>query len=150
MTIPHRFGESTPFSVGVEEELMIVDAESLLLVPRVVELMTEAEGVSLKTELFASVVEATTGVHETAAEAVAEVESLRGRAAAAARRIGLRIMAAGSHPISLPEQQSIVAEQRYLSFVEYAGVSARFVSSARSHFTSRRRATARASSSAWL
>jgi carboxylate-amine ligase len=35
-------------------------------------------------------------------------------------------MAAGSHPISLPEEQAIVPEERYRTFVEYAGVSARF------------------------
>ncbi|HEY2935341.1 MAG TPA: YbdK family carboxylate-amine ligase [Gaiellaceae bacterium] len=126
MTIPHRFGESAPFSVGVEEELMIVDGESLRLVPRVGELMAEADGIPLKTELFASVVEATTGVHETAAAAAGEVASLRREAAEAAARLGLRIMAGGSHPISLPEEQAIVPEERYRSFVEYAGVSAQF------------------------
>jgi glutamate---cysteine ligase / carboxylate-amine ligase len=126
VTIPHRFGESAPFSVGVEEELMIVDGESLRLVPRVGELMAEADGLPLKTELFASVVEATTGVHESAASAAAEVASLRREATAAAVPLGLRIMAGGSHPISLPEEQTIVPEERYHSFVEYAGVSARF------------------------
>jgi carboxylate-amine ligase len=123
--IARRFGESSPFSVGVEEELMILDAESLLLAPRVRELVVEA-GVALKTELFASVVEATTGVCATAAEAAAELASLRAATAAAAGRLGLRIAAAGSHPISLPEDQVVVPEERYLAFVEYAGVSARF------------------------
>jgi carboxylate-amine ligase len=126
VTIPHRFGESAPFSVGVEEELMIVDAETLRQVPRVAELTAEADGVPLKTELFASVVEATTGIHDSPVEAMAEVVALRRDAAEAAGRLGLRLVAAGSHPTSLPEEQAVVPEQRYASFVEYAGVSARF------------------------
>jgi glutamate---cysteine ligase / carboxylate-amine ligase len=124
--IAHRFGESAPFSVGVEEELMLVDAETLLLSPRVQELVAAADGAMLKTELLAAVVESTTGVCETPAEALAELRAGRAVAAATAESLGLRIMAAGSHPISLPEEQTVVSEERYLEFVEYAGVSARF------------------------
>jgi hypothetical protein len=32
--IEQHFGESTPFSIGVEEELMVLDAETLRLAPR--------------------------------------------------------------------------------------------------------------------
>jgi len=124
--IEARFGSSTPFSLGAEEELMILDADSLLLVPKVKELIAAAPGAPLKTELFASVVETTTGVCETAAEAAAQLLSARRAAAAAAESLGLRLAAAASHPISPPEDQAVVPEQRYLDFVEYAGVSARF------------------------
>jgi carboxylate-amine ligase len=124
--IPHRFGESAPFSVGVEEELMILDAETLELTPRVADLVAAADGIPLKTELHASIVESTTGVCETPEQALAELRAYREGAAAAARDLGLRIAAAGSHPTSAPEQQAIVPEERYHSFVEYAGVSARF------------------------
>ena len=37
----------------------------------------------------------------------------------------MRIFAAGSHPISRPEEQEIVPEERYIAFVDYAGISAR-------------------------
>jgi glutamate---cysteine ligase / carboxylate-amine ligase len=124
--IAHRFGQSSPFSVGVEEELMILDAETLELAPRVQELVAAADGVPLKTELHASVVESTTGICETPAQALVELRSGRAGAAAAAAGLGLRLMAAGSHPVSLPEEQTIVPEERYQAFVEYAGVSARF------------------------
>lgn len=124
--IPQRFGESAPFSVGVEEELMILDAETLLLVPAVERLMAEAPEAPLKTELFASVVETTTGVCETATQAAAELVAARETVAAAAERLGLQLAAAGSHPISPPEEQAIVPVERYVQFVEYAGISARF------------------------
>jgi carboxylate-amine ligase len=122
----HRFGESAPFTVGAEEELMILDAETLELVPRVQELLAVADGAPLKTELHASIVESTTGICETPEQALTELRAGRAAAAAAAARLGLRVIAAGSHPFSLPEEQSIVPEERYHSFVEYAGVSARF------------------------
>jgi len=41
--IEQHFGERTPFTVGVEEELMILDAETLALAPRVETLLREAE-----------------------------------------------------------------------------------------------------------
>jgi len=105
---------------------MILDAETLLLAPKVQELIAAAPGAPLKTELFASVVETTTAVCETAAEAAEQLVRARTAAAAAADELGLRLAASASHPISPPEEQAIVPEQRYRDFVEYAGVSARF------------------------
>ena len=49
---------------------------------------------------------------------------MRGAARLAAER-GLRLAAAGSHPISRPEDEEIADEPRYAEFVAYAGVSAR-------------------------
>jgi len=73
LTIEQRFGESAPLSLGVEEELMILDAETLLPSPSVLELVEAADGLHLpgrlKTELHASVVELNTHVCATAAEA---------------------------------------------------------------------------------
>ncbi|HEX6489863.1 MAG TPA: YbdK family carboxylate-amine ligase [Gaiellaceae bacterium] len=127
--IEQRFGESAPWSVGVEEEVMILDAETLLLSPSVELLLSESEHLGLpgrlKTELFASVVELNTEICDSVAEAGLAVEALRAGANRAARANGLRIAAGGSHPISPPEQEPIAADPRYLEFVEYAGISAR-------------------------
>ena len=124
-----RFGDGPPLALGVEEELMILDAETLLPVPAVRTLLADAEELELpgllKTELFASVVELNTRPCETAAEALESLRALREAAAEIAERHGLRLAAAGSHPVARPEEQEIVPEQRYLDFVAYAGVSAR-------------------------
>jgi glutamate---cysteine ligase / carboxylate-amine ligase len=127
--IEAHFGESTPFSVGVEEELMVLDGESLLLAPMADELIAASEGAglpgTLKSELFASALELNTNVcasPEEASEALAELR--RGAAALAAER-GLKVAAAGTHPVSRPEDQEIADEQRYKEFIVYAGVSAR-------------------------
>jgi glutamate---cysteine ligase / carboxylate-amine ligase len=127
--IDQRFGESAPFSIGVEEEVMILDAETLLLSPSVETLIAEAEGADLpgrlKTELFASVVELNTDICDSVAGAAQALRDLRAGADRIARGHGLRIAAAGTHPISPPEQEQIAPDPRYHDFVEYAGVSAR-------------------------
>ncbi|MEX2211300.1 MAG: YbdK family carboxylate-amine ligase [Gaiellaceae bacterium] len=116
------WAESAPLTLGVEEELMILDAETLELAPRVRDFLGR-EG--FKTELFATMLELNTPVCRTPEEAGAALRGLRAAAAERAAELGLLIAAAGSHPVSDPEQQEIVDEPRYREFVEYAGVSAR-------------------------
>jgi carboxylate-amine ligase len=127
--IESHFGESPPFSLGIEEEIMILDGETLMPVPAVETLVSATAdeplpGV-LKTELHASVVELNTGVCGDGAAAVDAIRTLRRHAASAAEEHGLRIGAAGSHPRARPEELEIVHEPRYLEFVEYAGSTAR-------------------------
>jgi glutamate---cysteine ligase / carboxylate-amine ligase len=120
--IPHAFGESAPFTVGIEEELFCLDAETLAPRPFPREAL---DGARLKEELFASVVELNTGVHRTAAEAVAELASLRSRAKDAAGEAGLVLAAAGTWPTAVPEEQPVGESPAYRTFVDYAGPSAR-------------------------
>jgi carboxylate-amine ligase len=117
-----NWAESASLTLGVEEELMILDAETLELAPRV-RAFLGSDG--FKTELFATMLELNTPVCRTPEEAGEELGRLRRLAAETAEANGLRIAAAGSHPVSVPEEQEIVDEQRYLDFVAYAGVSAR-------------------------
>jgi glutamate---cysteine ligase / carboxylate-amine ligase len=123
------WAESPPFSVGIEEEVMILDAQTLLLEPAVDAIVRDTRPLGLpgevKTELFAAVVELTAPVSRSVPEAIEALVELRRGAAQAAEQNGLRIAAAGSHPISPPEEQEIADDPRYREFVEYAGVSAR-------------------------
>jgi glutamate---cysteine ligase / carboxylate-amine ligase len=127
--IEAHFGESTPFSVGVEEELMVLDGDSLLLAPRADELIAAAEGAELpgrlKSELFASALELNTNICASAEEAAEAIAELRRAAAGLAAEHGLALAAAGSHPVSRPEDEEIANEDRYREFVDYAGISAR-------------------------
>src|SRR5436190_10044665 len=127
--IEQRFGSSPPLSLGIEEEIMILDGGSLMPVPLVRALTGAAEGMELpgllKTELHASVVELNTGICGDADEAAAAIAELRRAAGSIAQDHGLRVAAAGSHPRARPEELEIVPEPRYLKFVEYAGISAR-------------------------
>ena len=125
--IEQNFGRA--LTVGVEEELWILDGETLELAPAVRQLIDGVAGRSLpgvlKTELHASVVELTNEVADSPDEAVDRVAELRAAADEVARSHGLLVAAAGSHPTSRPEQQEIAPDERYREFVEYAGPSAR-------------------------
>jgi carboxylate-amine ligase len=120
--IPHSFGSSEPFTVGIEEELFCLDGETLAPRPFPREAL---DGARLKEELFASVVELNTGVHRTVAEAVEELAALRARAKEAAGEAGFVLAAAGTWPTAAPEEQPVGESSAYRKFVDYAGPSAR-------------------------
>jgi len=124
-----RFGSKPPLTLGVEEEIMILDAETLDQTAAVDRIVRGVEGQELpgrvKTELHASIFELNTDPVRTAAEVESALAALRRAAAGAAAREGLAIAAGGTHPFALPEAQPIVKEERYVDFVEYAGISAR-------------------------
>jgi len=125
--IEQQFGRS--LTVGVEEELWIVDPETLQLVPAVEVLVAAAEArnlpCTLKTELHASVVELATDVSDTAEQALERLVELRRTAREIAAQNGYAVAAAGSYPTSVPSEQKIAPVDRYRDFVEYAGPSAR-------------------------
>jgi glutamate---cysteine ligase / carboxylate-amine ligase len=93
-----RFGAAPPWSLGVEEELMLVDAETLEPArdgfSRVFGEATER----IKPELFESFVEITTTVLETPQEIESELRALRFEVAERAATLGLALLATGSHP----------------------------------------------------
>jgi glutamate---cysteine ligase / carboxylate-amine ligase len=125
--IEQHFGRT--LTVGVEEEVWILDAMTLDLSPSVQTLVDASERRTLpgilKTELHATVVELTTETSNSVDEAIDSVRALRRAAAELASEYGLRIAAAGSYPTAFPAEQEIAAAQRYRDFVEYAGPSAR-------------------------
>jgi glutamate---cysteine ligase / carboxylate-amine ligase len=127
--IEQHFGESEPLSIGVEEEVMLLDRESLAPVAAVRQLLAAVDGVALpgllKTELHASVVELTTGVCASVGDAVQAIRVLRARTSETLERLGLVMAAAGSHPVAEPEALPITDEKRYREMVGYAGITAR-------------------------
>lgn len=120
--IPHAFGRSAPWSVGIEEELFVLDGETLEPVPVPPGWL---DGTRFKAELHASVVELNTGVCANVGEAVAELGELRAEAKRRAERAGLAVAASGSWPTAVAEEQPITQDPGYLRFVDYAGPSAR-------------------------
>src|SRR3990170_831457 len=115
--IEQHFGESRALSVGIEEELMILDAETLALAPRSQLFVEEAAKRTLpgevKLELLAPIVEITTGVAASVPEAIETLRALRGALADIAGENGVLIAAAGSHPFSRPEEQLVADHPRY-------------------------------------
>ena len=127
--IEAHFGESSPYSLGVEEEVMILDPQTFEPADAVETLLRGAEGLdlpgSLKTELHASVVELNTDVCSSVEEAIAALRELRAAADRIARDNGLVIAAAGAHPTVPLESLPVVQEPRYLEMLEQVGYPAR-------------------------
>jgi glutamate---cysteine ligase / carboxylate-amine ligase len=115
-----RFGLAPPWSLGIEEELMLVDAETLEPArdgfSRVFGEATER----IKPELFESFVEITTTVVDTPAETEAELRALRHEVAERAAAHGLAVLATGSHPTA-HEPVPLVPVERYLRLEEKLG-----------------------------
>jgi carboxylate-amine ligase len=122
------FGSSAPLSLGVEEELFVVDTRTLEPVPIAAELVPEP-GPRLKHELFASVVEITTPVCADAGEILDELRCLRAAVAAQAAEHGAAILAAGTHPTARGAEQPIVDNLLYRKIAKQLGsaVSRQFV-----------------------
>ncbi len=127
--IEAHFGETPALSLGVEEELMILDADTLEPVGAVEVLLRGVHELdlpgTLKTEMHASVVELNTGVCADVAEAVASLRDLRLAADRVARANGLAVAAAGAHPTAPLESLPVVQEERYLELIRNVGYAAR-------------------------
>jgi len=92
----HRFGSSPPLTIGVEEELLLVDSERRLVAAaeRVIEAVEPGSRDSVSMEIFAAQIELKTGICLDAEQAVAELRGLR-RAVLAT---GTELLGAGLHP----------------------------------------------------
>lgn len=123
------FGSSRPYSVGVEEEFQILDAETLALSSEIETLLPAFDGGALegkvKPELHQSVVEVSTGVAGTVGEAVDQLADIRQRLGRAATDAGLAIASAGTHPFTRYRTQDFTRRRRYRQLVEELGWVAR-------------------------
>src|SRR5438477_3105615 len=79
--LDHRFGQSDPYTLGVEEEYMLLDGETFDLVQHVETVLAATSGHELETrinaELMQCVVEIATPVCRTPADDVHELLTLR-------------------------------------------------------------------------
>src|SRR3954453_2283701 len=112
----HRF-TGPDFTIGIEEELMIVDGETLDLVNAIESLLQDAPQGAIKPELMESVLEISTDPCNTIVEAGTQLRALRRQVMDAANARGLKIGSAGTHPFAMWEDQRIVARPRYRDLV---------------------------------
>lgn len=110
------------FTLGVEEEFQIVDPDTRELRSYVSQLI-ETGGKSVlrervRPEMHQSMVETGTGICQDIEQARTEIRELRQHLDYLARKSGLRIVAAGTHPFSDWKKQDIVQHERYSTLVE--------------------------------
>jgi glutamate---cysteine ligase / carboxylate-amine ligase len=118
--VEHRF-TGPSYTLGIEEELMIVDEETLDLSNSIEGLLADLDEIpvdgEVKPELMESVCEiATTPVRNTS-EAGAQLRALRRQVQQVAGQRGLAIGSAGTHPFALWEDQRIVSRPRYRDLI---------------------------------
>jgi glutamate---cysteine ligase / carboxylate-amine ligase len=120
--LEHAFGRGDPYTLGVEEEYMLLDPETWDLVQHIDSVLAAVgDGEHqdrLHAELMQSVLEVTTPVCHTAGDAHRALAQLRGYVAQVAREQGCRFGSAGTHPFSLFERQRITARDRYHQLVD--------------------------------
>ena len=106
--LDHAFGQSEPFTLGVEEEYMLLDAGASTSSSTSTPFLAAISGHELEThinpELMQSVLEIATPVCRTAGDIDRELRKLREYVAAVASRSRLRVGSAGTHPFSLFER----------------------------------------------
>jgi carboxylate-amine ligase len=113
--LEHNF-TGTPFTVGIEEELMICDGETLELaqgIERILDAVPAEIPGMVKPELMQSVLEIATEPCATVSDAGEQLAELRRVVRRVAGELGLAIGAAGTHPAALYEDQLIVDRDRY-------------------------------------
>ena len=120
--LDHSFGTSAAYTLGVEEEYMLLDPETWDLVQHIDSVLAAvAEGefqARIYPELMQSVIEITTPVCRTPAEVNDHLRRLRSYVAKIAAGEGCRFASAGTHPFSLFERQRITAKDRYRLLVD--------------------------------
>jgi carboxylate-amine ligase len=118
--VEHRF-TGPPYTIGVEEELMIVDRETFDLASSIEGVLESLEGVEtageVKPELMESVCEIATSPCADAREVGDQLRALRRLVSSVASERGLAIGSAGTHPFALWEDQRIVSRPRYRELI---------------------------------
>jgi carboxylate-amine ligase len=118
----HSFGKGDPYTLGVEEEYMLLDATTFDLVQHIDTVLAAVEGSELekviRPELMQSVLEISTPICRNIADVDHQLRTLRTAVTQIAREMDMRVGSAGTHPFSLFERQRITARDRYRALVD--------------------------------
>jgi carboxylate-amine ligase len=120
--LEHAFGKGDLYTLGVEEEFMLLDPETFDLVQHIDTVLEAMAGhefsAHVNPELMQSVIEVATPVCRTPGDVDAQLRKLRTYVTEVAQQEGLRVGSAGTHPFSLFERQRITARDRYRNLVD--------------------------------
>lgn len=108
--------EARPWTLGVEEEVMLLRAPSLRLahvIDDVLPVLSPSLAASVAAETHAGTLELATGVHESVREAILELTGLRARLSGELADAGLRVAAAGTHPLAESHETRVSSGARY-------------------------------------
>lgn len=118
------FDAPEPLTVGLEEELMLLDPETLDLLPRAGDVVEPADDPRFKLELPAAQLELSLPPARAVPEAIAALAAARRDLAAAAEPVG-RLAAAGVHPFAAALGELSAGDRYALTVDEYGEVARR-------------------------
>ena len=107
---------SMPYTVGLEEEVMLLDPDTWTLAQRadaVLALTGDDLAERCSAETHEAALELSTGPHATVGGAIAELGSLRARLARDAGQLGLATAVSGMHPAEMAEDSRVPPAERY-------------------------------------
>jgi glutamate---cysteine ligase / carboxylate-amine ligase len=116
------------YTLGIEEEFQIVDPQTRELKSHVSEMLEEGRmllGEQVKPEMIQAQIEVGTGICQNIEEARKDITNLRAIVSSLARKNGLAIVAASTHPISLWKEQEIYDDPHYKLLIEELQMVAR-------------------------
>lgn len=105
-----------PYTVGVEEEVMLLDPESWSLAQAIADVLRALPpdlAAHVSSETHSAAVELGTGVHETVQSAMDELTSLRRGMADVLGDIGLAAAVAGTHPFAVWQEMVVTDRARH-------------------------------------
>ena len=116
------------FTIGIEEEYMVLDPETRELKSHEQKIVQEGEKLlkdKVKAEMHQAVVEVGTDICQDIDEAFLDVANLRKTISNIAGSLGLAVGASGTHPFSNWERQLITDHERYSNIVKELQEAAR-------------------------
>jgi carboxylate-amine ligase len=109
-------GAGAPYSVGIEEEVMLLEPGSWELTNRIDDVLAGAPAelsAQLDAETHGSAAELRTSPHPSLAEAITELSELRGSLDDTLTKLGMRAATAGTHPTALWGDVVVSRKDRY-------------------------------------
>ena len=126
------FEQSAPYSLGVELEFQILDAQTLNMTPKAAEMLAlfpQPENDHVTGEFLQSLFEVQTGICASVNEVEQDLRHIVEVAENVARQCGCVLFASGIHPFALPEEQKVTENKRYLRIMnELQYVGRQFIS----------------------
>ncbi|WP_081583515.1 YbdK family carboxylate-amine ligase [Noviherbaspirillum massiliense] len=111
------FGSSTPYTMGIELELQLVNRRNYNLATDAVDLLTWIEPRDLqkqiKLEMTQGMIELNSGVHTRVDELVEELKDIRSALIRGAQHLNIDVAGGGAHPFQNWSEQRITPSERF-------------------------------------
>jgi carboxylate-amine ligase len=109
-------GDEVRWTLGVEEEVTLLEPGSWALAQAVDEVLAELPGDlrgQMSSETHSAAIELTTGVHRSVSGAIGELAGLRRRLLEVLAPLGLRAGCSGTHPFAVWSEMQVAAAERH-------------------------------------